>query len=406
MKSISQFNPSLFLIQDTELKNLEKNSPSSKEITSINNPSKSSNLAFFLSPGSSLSSWQKSGLLTRELAPLKIFASEFNKVFIFTYGRRSELIFQSSLPKNIIIKPRHLPLPSRLYQYLLPFLHFPTIRRSHFLRTNQINGAVSALIAKRLNPKSKLIIRTGYTKSLFDSQAGLNNKPALKLESRAYAVCDLALVTSLADRDYLIKTHHLSPNKVHVVANYIDTDLFRPLPLPKLLSRLLFIGRAGDPQKNILALIKALSDTDLALDIVGKTKNTATISATAAKYNVSLNWLGIIPNDNLPQLINRYSIFILPSLYEGMPKSLLEAMSCGLACVATDVPGSREVITDEENGLLTEPTFTSLRAKIILLQNNTTLQQKLGAAARGFVVQNFSLKTQIQKEISIYQNLI
>lgn len=367
---------------------------------------KSYNLAFFMSPGSSLASWEKSGLLTRELAPLKILAAHFNKIFIFSYGRRSELAYQSRLPKNIIIKPRLLPIPSRWYQYFLPFFYFKTIRQSDFLKTNQMGSVVPALIAKRLNPRAKLVIRTGYTQSLFDQLAGHDNSQSLKLERRAYRRCDIALITSHSDQDYLIKTHKIPAGKIYVIANYINTDLFRPLPQSKYLDRLVFIGRAGDPQKNILTLLNALAGADLTLDIIGKTKNITAVESAAAKLHIPINWLGIVSNENLPALLNRYSIFVLPSLYEGMPKSLLEAMSCGLACIATDVSGSREVITDNQNGLLAEPTSASLRAKILFLKDNPALQKTLGQNARAFVIQNFSLQTQIQKEISIYGSLI
>jgi len=370
------------------------------------NSLKKYNLSLFLTEASSLFKLDKNGLLEREIAPLKILAQNFNKIFIFSYGRHSELNYQKNLPENILIKYRPLPIPSSFYKYLLPFFYLSIIRQSDFLRTNQIHGAIPALIAKYLNKKAKLIIRTGYTQSLFDKQAGLDNSQSLKLEKKAYQKCDIGLVTSKEDKEYLIKTHQIPETKIKVIANYIDTDIFKPDNQPKYFDRLIFIGRAGDPQKNISSLLKALHNTNLSLDIIGRPKNVENIQNQAKELNVSLNFLGIIPNQKIPKILNQYSIFILPSLYEGMPKSLLEAMSCSLACIATDVPGSREIITDKQNGLLTKTDSKSLKQAILKLISSYELQKTLGQNARQFVIENFSLKTQIQKEIGVYQNLL
>jgi len=269
-----------------------------------------------------------------------------------------------------------------------------------------MGSIIPALIAKRLRPKAKLIIRTGYTQSLFNKLASRDYSESLKLERHAYQKCDLALVTSKGDQDYIMATHKIPANKIQVVANYIDTNLFCPISTSKYPDRLVFVGRAGDPQKNIPALLNALAGANLKLDIIGRPKNIANLEHQAKKQKIPLNFLGIIPNQNLPATLNKYPIFILPSLYEGMPKSLLEAMACGLACIATDVPGSREVIQNGVNGLLTKTNSDSLKLAILKLKNDPALRQKLGQTARAFVVQNFSLQTQINKEISAYQNLI
>jgi glycosyltransferase involved in cell wall biosynthesis len=126
----------------------------------------------------------------------------------------------------------------------------------------------------------------------------------------------------------------------------------------------------------------------------------------AEEKKVAVNFLGTISNSSLPEILNRYEIFILPSLYEGMPKTLLEAMSCGLACIATNVPGSHEVVGNNYSGLLSETSPESLRKNIQELKNNRELQKKLGENARRFILENFSLSTQINKEINIYEKLV
>ena len=61
----------------------------------------------------------------------------------------------------------------------------------------------------------------------------------------------------------------------------------------------------------------------------------------AVKLGVNLKVTDQIPNEKLPETYRQADIFVLPSLAEGHPKALLEAMSCGLACMASNIPGDQ-----------------------------------------------------------------
>ena len=74
-------------------------------------------------------------------------------------------------------------------------------------------------------------------------------------------------------------------------------------------------------------------------------------------------------------------IFILPSKYEGMPMSLIEAMGVGLPIVASDVGGIPNMIKNEEEGLLIEPTVEQLKKAICRLIDNKELRTKIGKGA-------------------------
>src|SRR3972149_402807 len=81
----------------------------------------------------------------------------------------------------------------------------------------------------------------------------------------------------------------------------------------------------------------------------GNTGPAPGISKAAA---ASVRFMGSISNEELPPVLNRYRFFALPSVREGMPKALIEAMACGLVCIGTDVEGINEIIRDGENGFL------------------------------------------------------
>jgi glycosyltransferase involved in cell wall biosynthesis len=142
------------------------------------------------------------------------------------------------------------------------------------------------------------------------------------------------------------------------------------------------------------------------LDIIGKGPLKGTISKKARNLGISLNFLGEFPNNKLPELMNKYPIFILPSYYEGNPKVLLEAMSCGLACIGSDVWGINNIIEHQYNGYLCESTPQSIAEAIEKVYNNKDLANEIAKNARKFILKNCSLNSIVNKEYMIYRNLL
>ena len=119
-----------------------------------------------------------------------------------------------------------------------------------------------------------------------------------------------------------------------------------------------------------------------------------------------MNLLGNIPNHKLPEILNQHELFILPSLWESMPKTLLEAMSCGLPVIGTATDGTREVIKHGKNGILCDTDSNSIREAIITLMGDEELKQRLGVNARKTIEERFSLEKLADKELELYWQLI
>jgi glycosyltransferase involved in cell wall biosynthesis len=104
--------------------------------------------------------------------------------------------------------------------------------------------------------------------------------------------------------------------------------------------------------------------------------------------------------ENIDMWLSRASIFVLPSLSEGFPNALCEAMAAGLACVSFDCDaGPRDMIVDGRNGLLVPVGDTQkLRAAVNLLLNNPGLRRKLGSNAR-------EIRMQLSKENTTWRYL-
>jgi len=97
-------------------------------------------------------------------------------------------------------------------------------------------------------------------------------------------------------------------------------------------------------------------------------------------------------------------IFILPSISEGLPNVILEAMACSVPVIASRVGGIPEVIVNRENGLLVSPQNTrALTEAILTLTDDNGLRTQMGENARKRVQSHFSLNLQIRQFKNLYQ---
>lgn len=116
-------------------------------------------------------------------------------------------------------------------------------------------------------------------------------------------------------------------------------------------------------------------------------------------------WMGKV--ENVAQLYRESDIALLPSYREGLPKSLLEAASCGLPIVTTDVPGCREIVAHEKSGLLVPVRTVALLAQALeRLLLDPALRKSLGSAARQEVEQFFSSDIVIKQTLCLYETSI
>jgi glycosyltransferase involved in cell wall biosynthesis len=117
-----------------------------------------------------------------------------------------------------------------------------------------------------------------------------------------------------------------------------------------------------------------------------------------------IEWLGHI--DDMPSLFSTVDLVVLPSYREGLPKTLIEAAACGLPIITTDVPGCREVVINEVDGLLVPAqNATALKHAIARLQDNPEFSAKLGATAREKALAQFDERIVIEQTLAVYEEL-
>jgi glycosyltransferase involved in cell wall biosynthesis len=109
---------------------------------------------------------------------------------------------------------------------------------------------------------------------------------------------------------------------------------------------------------------------------------------------------------DIPAQLHRGSLAVLPSRWEGMPNALLEAMACGLPCVATRVSGSEDIIQHGVNGLLVESEdYRDMALALLTLLHDPLLAQKYGQAARETVESHYSLEQVMDRYVELYQRI-
>jgi glycosyltransferase involved in cell wall biosynthesis len=120
-----------------------------------------------------------------------------------------------------------------------------------------------------------------------------------------------------------------------------------------------------------------------------------------------VDWRGHV--DDMPALMRTVDVMALPSYYrEGVPKSLIEAAACGLAIVTTNLPGCREVVSDDcVDGLHVEPrSARSLADALARLDDDRELLARLGNCAREKALQHFDERMVISRTIEVYDELL
>jgi glycosyltransferase involved in cell wall biosynthesis len=115
---------------------------------------------------------------------------------------------------------------------------------------------------------------------------------------------------------------------------------------------------------------------------------------------------GYIPPADLPAYYSLIDVFVHPSLHDGMPNAVLEAMACGKAVVATPVGGIPDLLEEGKNGRLVKVSDVhGLSETVLELLRSPELRARLGESARAVVVQKFSPEKELEANLEIYRRL-
>ena len=211
--------------------------------------------------------------------------------------------------------------------------------------------------------------------------------------------------------------------KLEIISSAVDLQEFKRLLSKQTrkclellnLKNTVTIGYVGGlkPQKNVETLMEAFREfmksypeAKASLIIIGDGPMKPFLEEYAKKYTISnyTFFMGYIPNAY--RFLNTIDIFVLPSLSEGSPFSLIEAMACGRAIIASDIPAIREIVENGKEALLFDPRNPQqLKNLISTLYSNPKLREELGENARRKAKQ-YDINTVFPKILQIYKRFL
>ena len=375
-------------------------------------------LGLFFTKGISLEIWIKKGIFKRETTIYNRLISEhfFKKIFWVTYSHKDKVLAkrlkekgQISKEIEIIAIPKHLDfkLGHSLYSIICPIIHFKRLKTATLFKTNQMNGAWTGIIGKTLL-KKPLILRTGYIlsqlESVINTEKKIKNYIIKLIEKWCYKKANIAVVSSVHNKKYLINTHNIPEKKIKILPTFIDLDLFKCHQKTQRNQALLYVGRL-EKEKNLFSLIRASAKSNLTLTIYGSGSLLAPLKQLANDLNTKVEFMGVAENTKLPHIFNRFQYYILPSFTEGTPKTLLEAMACGCICIGTNVVGINEIIQHKQNGFLAETTHTDSIYNAITDAVHWKNKQSIQKRAVNSIHTTYSLSKYLEEEKKLINRL-
>ncbi len=251
-------------------------------------------------------------------------------------------------------------------------------------------------------------------------------------ERTATEAADAVVAVSHGVRGDILSCYpQVKPERVHVIHNGIDPEIYRPQPAVEALTRLgidpskpyaFFNGRITRQKGLHLLLAAALKmDPRHQLVIVASNPDTPDIGAEVAALaervrseRGNLVWIGrYIPLQDLIHVHSGATVFVCPSIYEPFGLVNLEAMACETAVVASHVGGIPEIVVEGETGYLVDynpddpETFTTaLAARLEEVLSDPALAARMGKAGRERVVRHFGWPAIAAKTVELYESLL
>lgn len=241
-----------------------------------------------------------------------------------------------------------------------------------------------------------------------------------KLSEMAYRLAfanprAMAIFQNKDDRSFFIKRGLVKIEKTVLIrGSGVDTNVFKRRPEPAgeivvtLASRLLWDKGVGEfvaaarllKERGVSARFVLVGDTD-----AGNPRAVPETQLTAWRDLGVVEWQG--SRKDMPEVFAASHVVCLPSYREGLPKVLLEAAASGRPLIATDVPGCREVVRDDVNGILVPPKDAPRLADAIeRLVSDPELRCRFGQQSAILAESDFSLSRVLQETLAFYSRLI
>lgn len=305
-------------------------------------------------------------------------------------------------------------LGMRKYFELRPLLELYRIfrrERPDLVHTHLYRDAVYGRVIARL-AGVRGVISTLQNSYVWRSRA------QLFLDRLTAVFADRVTAVSDAVRKFAIEREHIPASKLVTVYNAIDHERFRVSPGVREQARSelgvgeneIAVGSTGalTRQKGFNYLIEAVplvlrSRPEVRFFIGGEGQSEADLIRQRDEAGLTDRVVFLGFRDDIPELLSAFDIFVLPSIYEGLPVSLVEAMAAGLPIVTTDVDGNCEAIGPDEAGIAVEPgNPPALAGALLQLIAGPELRRRMGNRGRRRAAELFDVRVMVARYEEIY----
>lgn len=272
-------------------------------------------------------------------------------------------------------------------------------------------GALGRIAAKYC--RIEKIIYTPHAYAFQSDTLGkIKKKLYILIEKLLGKITDLTVNVSEGERQSALDYKILNKSKSVVVYNGIHNYNIAAISAKKKDKIIIGTTMRMEVQKDPLTFVEIaksviLKYPNVEFIFVGDGSLKQELEESIVKNNLEghVKLLGF--RKNIIDIVETFDIYLITSLYEGLPYSILEALGLGKPIVATNVTGNNEIVIEDYNGLLFEPRNAVQGAeKIELLLNNSTLRNFYGRNSRKLYEDHFTIEKMLESLDQIYENTI
>ncbi len=258
----------------------------------------------------------------------------------------------------------------------------------------------------------------------------VDNYDVMFLRKILYILCDRLtqrfvnkfIVVSQSLQEFLIKEHGIAPDKVTKIYNGIELDQYKPNLEQSEKIRKEFLVREDEfvvgsigrltYEKGHEFLLKSVPKVSEAFPrtkfvLVGDGQLKLKLENLARELEISQNCMFLGFRDDIQEVLSSFDVFVLPSIMEGHPIAILEAMAMAKPIVASDIDGIREQVENGRTGILIPPGDPKALAEgINQLLKDRFQAHKFGMEARKQVEEIFDIRRQVALHEEVYKDLV
>jgi len=212
-----------------------------------------------------------------------------------------------------------------------------------------------------------------------------------------------------------LKQYRLNLDEVAIIYNGVDEKFYSPKQNESVNNKkyIMYAGRI-DREKGLFDLVESgkficNERSDVFFIVAGNGRDFNKLKRKTRKAGLQdrFIFLGQVDKDQMVKLYQNATLFVLPSYHEGLPGVLLEAMSCGLPVIVTDVRGNRDLVSNGENGVIVPSRAPKKMAEAIsILLKDKKLRKKLGKNARKTIEENYTWNAVSNRILGYYELLV